>query len=220
MLKLDGVLTGAQVAEVRRVIEDSKFIDGTVSGDPKLKKNLQVERGSQQFDAAIRIVVGALMARPDFKAYALPKQLTLEFNRYDVGMYYKAHMDAALMGGVRAQPMRTDLSFTVYITDPGSYRGGEFVLQTPYGQERIKGKAGDAIVYPSSMLHWVEPVEDGSRWAAVGWIQSMLRDESQRQIMRDLDALRDRVVQTSQDTEARERFDRLQNNLMRYWAEV
>ncbi len=220
MLKLEGVLDAAQIAEVRRIVEAAKFIDGAVSGKATLKKNLQVERGAPQFDAAIRIVVGALMAREDFKTYAMPKQLTLEFNRYDPGMFYKAHMDAALMGGVRGQPMRTDLSFTVYLTDPDSYRGGEFILETPYGQERIKEKAGSVIVYPSTMLHWVEPVEEGSRLSAVGWIQSMLRDESQRQIMHEIDALRSHTVKAFPDSDMQERFDHLQSNLMRYWAEV
>ncbi len=220
MLKFEGVLNEAQIAEVRRIVEAAKFVDGTVSGKASLKKNLQVERGAPQFDEAIRIVAGALMAREDFKTYAMPKQLTLEFNRYDPGMFYKSHMDAALMGGVRGQPIRTDLSFTVYLTDPESYRGGEFVLQTPYGQERIKGKAGTAIAYPSTMLHWVEPVEEGSRISAVGWVQSMLRDETQRQIMYELDALRSSTMEIIPDTAVRERFDHIYNNLLRYWAEV
>jgi PKHD-type hydroxylase len=220
MLKLEGVLNDAQIAEIRRIVEAAKFVDGTVSGKGSLKKNLQVERGAPQFDAAIRIVVGALMAREDFKTYAMPKQITLEFNRYDPGMFYKAHMDSALMGGVGGQPLRTDLSFAVYLTDPDSYRGGEFILETPFGQERIKEKAGNAIVYPSTMLHWVEPVEEGKRLSAVGWIQSMLRDESQRQIMREVSALRSETVKAFPDSDLQERFDHLQSNLMRYWAEV
>ena len=220
MFKIEGLLNEDQIAEVRGIIGQAKFIDGAVSGKASLKKNLQVERSGPQFDSAIRMVVGALMKREDFKNYALPKQITLEFNRYDPGMYYKAHMDAALMGGVRGQPMRTDLSFTVYLSAPESYRGGEFVLQTAYGQERIKGKAGDVIVYPSNMLHWIEPVEEGSRWAAIGWIQSMLRHESQRDIMREVDALRGLAVAAFPDSEMQERFDRLRNNLLRFWAEV
>ena len=220
MLRLEGLLSGPRLAEVRGIVEKAKFIDGTVSGKASLKKNLQVERGEAEFDAAIKIVVGALMAREEFRNYALPKQITLEFNRYDPGMFYKAHMDSALMGGVRGQPMRTDLSFTVYLSEPDSYQGGAFVLQTPYGQERIREPAGNAIVYPSNMLHWVEPVEEGSRWAAVGWIQSMLRDESQRQIMREIDSLRDVAVKSFPDSEMQERFDRLHSNLLRYWAEV
>lgn len=220
MLRLERVLDEAQLAEVRRIIGSAKFVDGSVSGKATLKKNLQVERKTPEFDTAIRIVVSALMAREDFKNYALPKQVTLEFNRYDPGMYYKTHMDSALMGGVRGQPMRADLSFTVYLSDPATYRGGEFVLQTPYGEQRVKEAAGNAIVYPSNMLHRVEPIEEGSRWAAIGWIQSMLREEAQRQIAHEIEMLRALVVEHFPDSELQERFDRLQSNLIRYWAEV
>ena len=220
MLRLEGLLNSAQIAEVRSIVEKAHFIDGAVSGKASLKKNLQVERKGPEFDAAIRVIVGALMAREDFKNYALPKQITMEFNRYDPGMYYKAHMDSALMGGVRGQPMRTDLSFTVYLTDPATYRGGAFVLQTPYGQERVREPAGKATIYPCTMLHWGAPREVASRWAAIGWIQSMLRDESQRQIMREIDSLKALAVKSFPDSEMQERFDRLHSNLLRYWAEV
>ncbi|MFQ5775501.1 MAG: Fe2+-dependent dioxygenase [Kiloniellaceae bacterium] len=220
LLRLKRVLEESQVAEVRRIVESAKFVDGAVSGKPTLKRNLQADRATPEFDAAIKMVVSALMARPEFKNYALPKQITLEFNRYDPGMYYKTHMDAALMGGVRGQPIRADLSFTVFLTDPAAYRGGEFVLHTPYREERIKEPAGNAIVYPSNMLHRVEPVEEGTRWAAIGWIQSMLRTEAQRQIVHEIEALRAMVVAAFPDSEMQERFDRLHSNLLRYWAEV
>ena len=220
MLKLQGVLDAAQVAEVRGIVEKAKFIDGTVSGSPDLKKNLQAERTTPEFDRAIKIVVGALMETEDFKDYALPKQVTLEFNRYDPGMYYKNHMDAAIMGGVRGQPMRTDLSYTVALTEPGAYKGGEFVLCTPFGEERMKLEPGNAIVYPSKMIHRVEPIEEGSRWAAVGWVQSMVRDDAQREILFEIQQLKKLVVPQIQDPNCRERFDHLRGNLTRLWAEV
>ncbi len=130
LLKLEGVLDQAEIAEVRGIIEAAEWIDGSVSGDPALKRNLQAKRATPEFDAAIRKVIGALMSRPEFASYAIPRQVTIEFNRYDPGMFYKNHMDAALMGGVLGQPLRTDLSFTVALTDPASYKGGEFVANT------------------------------------------------------------------------------------------
>ena len=185
---------------MRGIIEAAQWIDGSVSGDPALKRNLQADRATPEFDKAIKKVVGALMARPEFISYAAPKQVTLEFNRYDPGMFYKNHMDAALMGGVRGQPMRTDLSFTVALTDPAAYKGGDFVAETPFGEECMRIEAGNAIVYPSSMIHRVEPIEEGTRWAASGWIQSMVRDENRREILFEI--------------------DRLRGNLVRLWAEV
>jgi PKHD-type hydroxylase len=220
LLKLHGVLAPAEVAEVRRIIEAATFADGAVSGNAALKKNLQAARGTEEFGAAIQKVVGALMARTDFKNYAVPRQVTLEFNRYDPGMFYKNHMDAALMGGIRGQPMRADLAFTVFLTDPRTYDGGEFVLQTPYGEQRIKEQPGNAIVYPANMIHRVEPVTGGTRWAAVGWIQSMVRDDRQREILAEVMQLREKAVAASPDSELPERFDRLHGNLLRLWAEV
>lgn len=219
-LRLENTLAPEAVAEVRRIVAAARFVDGTVSGRADLKKNLQAERSTPEFDRAIKKVIAALMRREDFKTYAAPKQITLEFNRYDPGMYYRDHMDSALMGGVRAQPMRADLSFTVFLTDPAEYRGGEFVLRTAFGEHRIKEPAGNAIVYPSTMLHRVEPIEDGTRWAAIGWIQSMLRSESQREIVYEIRQLRDSVLAVADDAALRERFDRLQSNLVRLWAEV
>ena len=220
LLKLHGVLSPAEVAEVRRIVEAATFVDGAVSGKATLKKNLQAARGTEEFTAAIQKVVGALTANGEFKNYAVPKQVTLEFNRYDPGMFYKNHMDAPLMGGIRNQPMRADLAFTVFLTDPRTYDGGEFVLQTPYGEQRIKETAGNAIVYPANMIHRVEPVTSGTRWAAVGWIQSMVRDDARREILAEIMALREKVVAAFPDSELQERFDRLHGNLVRLWAEV
>ncbi len=220
LLKLEGVLDQAEIAEVRGIIEAAEWIDGSVSGDPALKRNLQAKRATPEFDAAIRKVVGALMSRPEFASYAIPRQVTIEFNRYDPGMFYKNHMDAAIMGGVLGQPLRTDLSFTVALTDPASYKGGEFVAETPFGEERMRLEAGSAVVYPSNMIHRVEPIEEGTRWAAIGWIQSMVRDETQREILVEIESLREAVTRQLNDPDTRERFDRLHGNLMRLWAEV
>ena len=220
LLNLKGVLSDAQVSDLRRTIEQANFVDGSVSGKATLKKNLQMDRNSPVINQAVQVVIKALTANPEFAAYASPKQITMEFNRYEPGMYYKNHMDAAVMGGPRSQPMRADLSFTVFLTDPDSYQGGEFVLQSPYGEERVKGAAGDAIVYPSNMIPRVEPIESGARWAAIGWIQSMLRGDAERQIIHEVLTLREEVVRAFPDSEYQERFDRLYGNLMRLWAEV
>jgi PKHD-type hydroxylase len=124
------------------------------------------------------------------------------------------------MGGIRNQPMRADLAFTVFLTDPRAYEGGEFVLQSPYGEQRIKEEAGNAIVYPANMLHRVDPVTSGSRWAAVGWIQSMVRDDACREILAEVMALREQAVAAFPDSELQERFDHVHGNLVRLWAEV
>ena len=220
LLRLDGVLDRAQVAEVRRIVEAAKWIDGTGTGHPAFKNNLEANRSSPEYNGAIKKVLGALMAQPQFKSYAQPKQVMMSFNRYDPGMFYKNHMDAPIMGMEGGQPMRSDLAFTVALTDPADYRGGEFVVQTPFGEERLKLEAGNAIVYPSTMIHRVEPIEDGTRWVANGWIQSMVRDDARREIIYEFDQLRGIVTREMAGSEIVVRFDHLYSNLMRLWVEV
>ncbi len=221
LLRLESVLDQAQVAEIRRIIEAAKWIDGVITGDPALKNNLVADRRSHpEYGSAIQKVLGALMAQPRFRSYVSPKEITLGFNRYDPGMFYKNHMDAPFMSGARGTPMRSDLSFTVALADPADYRGGEFVIQTPFGEERLKLEAGNAIVYPSTMIHRVDPIEDGTRWAANGWIQSMVRDDVRREIIYEIDQLRGIVTREMTDSEIIVRFDHLYSNLMRLWAEM
>ncbi len=220
LLRLEGVLDRAQVAELRRIMEAAKWNDGAVTGNPAFKNNLEALRSSPEYNSATKKIVGALMAQPKFRSYAWPKQVILGFNRYDPGMFYKNHMDAPIMGMEGGQAMRSDLSFTVALTDPADYRGGEFVAQTPFGEERLKLEAGNAIVYPSTMIHRVERIEEGTRWTAIGWIQSMMRDDVRREILYEIDQLRGIATREISGSEIVERFDHLHGNLMRLWAEV
>ncbi len=220
LLRLEGVLDRAQVAEFRRIMEAANWNDGAVTGDPAIKNNLEALRSSPGYNDATKKILGALMAQPKFRSYAWPKQIMLAINRYDPGMFYDNHMDSPIMGMEGGQAMRSDLSFTVALTDPADYRGGEFVVQTPFGEERLKLEAGAAIVYPSTMIHRVEPIEDGTRWAAFGWIQSMVRNDDRREIMYELDELRGIATREIAGSEIVVRFDHLHGNLLRLWAEL
>jgi PKHD-type hydroxylase len=201
-------------------METANWNDGAATGDPAIKKNLEALRSSPGYNDATKKIVGALMAQPKFRSYAWPKQVMLAINRYDPGMFYGNHMDAPIMGMEGGQAMRSDLSFTLALTDPDDYRGGEFVIQTPFGEERLKLEAGAAIVYPSTMIHRVDPIEDGTRWAAFGWIQSMMRDDSRREILYEINQLRGIATREIAGTDIVERFDHLHSNLLRLWAEV
>ncbi len=220
LLRLEGVLDRAQLAEFRRILAAAKWIDGAITGNPALKSNLEANRSSPEYNGAIKQVLGALLAQPRLKSYAWPKQIMVAVNRYDPGMFYKNHMDAPIMGMEGGRAMRSDLSFTVALTDPAEYRGGEFVAQTPFGEERFRLEADSAIVYPSTMIHRVEPIEEGTRWSAIGWIQSMVRDEGRREILYEIDQLRGIATREISGSEIVERFDHLHGNLMRLWAEV
>lgn len=220
MLKLPGVLAPDALAALRRQLDAAQLVDGTVSGKATLKKNLVSAQGNPGLEQPTQTVIQALSLQPDFKAYAVPKQVTVVFNRYDAGMFYRTHMDAALMGGLRRQPLRADLSFTLFLSEPGDYGGGELVLESPFGEVSLKEPAGTVVVYPSSMLHRVETVSQGARVAAIGWVHSMFRDQAQRQLLFDLYELRRDLVGAFPDSPYQERVDRIQENLVRLWAEV
>ena len=220
MLKLRNALSPEDLAQIRKDLAATQMQDGAVSGKASLKNNLQSPHGNPAMQKATQAIVQALSRQPEFTAYAVPKQMTVVFNRYDVGMHYKTHMDAALMGGLNRQPLRSDLSFTLFLSEPTEYGGGDLVLESPWGEVRVKEPAGTAFVYPSNMLHRVENVTEGSRMAAIGWVQSMFRDQAQREILFDIFKLRADLVSQYPDSEYQERVDRIRENLVRAWAEV
>ena len=219
LLKVPQLLTKQEVARVREVLANNPFQDGAASGKATLKKNLQADQSNQQVQQASRACVSKLFQRDEVTSYSIPKQIYLIFNRYDPGMEYKDHIDAALMGET-GRPLRADISFTIFLSEAEDYEGGEFVLQTPYGEQRIKSAAGDAMLYPSVSLHRVDPVTTGARWAAVGWIQSYIQDNAQRQMVYQMDQLRHEMAADFPESAYPEKFGVIHQNLIRMWAEV
>ncbi len=219
LLKVPKLFGSAEVSQLRDTLERAQFVDGSVSGKAVLKRNLQANQAAPEVTAASKACVGRMFQRQEVTSYAIPKQIYLIFNRYDPGMEYKDHMDAALMGDSQ-RPLRADISFTIFLTDPGDYEGGEFVLQTPYGEQRIKHGAGDVMLYPSTMLHRVDPITTGSRWCAVGWIQSFVKDSEQRRLLFEMDKLRHRIATDLPESSYPEDFGQVHQNLLRMWSEV
>lgn len=220
LIKISKLLSEPELARIHGVLKGAQFAEGSMTGKRMLKNNLQAVGSSPGHNEAIQSIVAAFMKKWEFTSYAIPKQVFLMFNRYDAGMEYQDHIDAALMGGGKRPMLRADVSMTVFLSDPDSYKGGEFVIQTPFGEIRIKEAAGNAIAYPSTMLHRVEPVTEGCRWACVGWAQSMVQDASQRLIIHELDQLRYSLTTEMPDSPYPEKLARTYQNLMRMWAEV
>jgi PKHD-type hydroxylase len=219
------VLSADQVREVREILASCPYEaqqKTTTSGGGErgfIKNNLQVPLGHPAVRPAAELVSRALLGNPDFATCALPRKTRLLFNRYDQGMFYEAHVDAALMPHSKGDVARNDLSFTVFLTDPDEFRGGDFVLQLPYGVKRIREPAGNAILYLADTLHGVEPVESGSRWSVVGWIESFIKDPADRalhiemtRLMRDIEALG--------DTSLKRRFEGVREQLLRRWIDT
>lgn len=185
------ILNRAEAETSQSLLRNMPFSDGKVTAKGlarDVKNNLQYAREARELTELDSLLLRALSRHEEFQASALPRSLTLfTYNRYDVGMEYGPHVDNSLMGDPEFGPRtRTDLSFTLFLSPPDSYDGGELCIESTLGPQEIKLDAGEVVVYPSGSLHWVTPVRRGVRLAAVGWIQSIVPDDRLRAILFDL----------------------------------
>lgn len=193
LVRIPNVLTRAEVAQCRRVLEAAAWADGRATAgeqSAKAKFNLQVPENSTASRELGELVLRALGRTPLFTSAALPYRVYPPmFNRYDVGMKFNAHVDNAIRtvpgtGGFR---MRADVSSTLFLTDPEDYDGGELVVENTYGSQSVKLPAGDLIVYPATSLHHVREITRGSRWSSFFWSQSMVKDDGKRAFLYEMD---------------------------------
>ena len=218
-MTIAGVLTPEDLALVRAAFDKATFIDGreTAGWAAKgVKNNTQAKAGDPAMDKARALVLERLAANALFVTAARPKQFSsLLFARYEKGMEYGAHVDDALMAG-----MRSDLSFTLFIDEPDAYDGGELVLETSAGETAVKGPAGSVFLYPSTTLHRVARLDSGVRRVCVGWAQSFVRNAEQREILFDLDTARRAVFNASGKNAEFDLMSKSLANLLRMWAET
>ena len=224
LLHVEGVLSHEQVARCRETLAAQAWVDGKVTAgeqSAQAKRNLQVPEDAPAARELGELILGALGGNPAFVSSALPLRVFPPlFNRYDAGMAFDTHIDNAIRfaGPVR---LRTDLSATLFLSDPDDYDGGELIVEDAYGEHAVKLPAGDMILYPASSLHRVAPITRGSRWASFFWAQSMVRSDEQRTLLWNLDnsiqALALKVGQTESEVVA---LAGTYNNLLRMWAEV
>ena len=183
-----------------------------------VKDNLQADSADPRTQGLERFVIDALRRHPLFEIAARPARVTrVMFSKYEPGMTYGAHTDDALMG-TGEDKLRTDLAFTIFLADAGSYDGGALVIESALGDQEIKLEAGDAILYPAGSIHHVAPVTRGVRLAAVGWIESFVADAAQREILFDLSMARARLGETGAAHQELLRLDKSISNLLRMWA--
>lgn len=219
MQVLRGVLSADELAALRDALADAPFEDGklTASGlAARVKHNLQMRREDADASPFDQLIAAALARHPLLQAWALPKRITAPlFSRYDPGMAYGAHVDSPLMG--QGQPIRSDLSITVFLNEPAEYDGGELLIETPGSGDgvRVKLPAGDAIIYPTFSLHQVLPVTRGVRLVAVTWVQSLVRDPMMRQVLFDLHAASRSLMEREPDAIETRLVQKAHNNLMR-----
>ncbi len=222
MRVVPAVLTAEEVARVRALIDGAEWIDGNVTSGSQsalAKRNRQLPEDSAAARQAGEIVLDALGRSPLFVAAALPfKVYPPLFNRYGIGDAFDTHVDTAIR--IRRGSdfrIRSDLSATLFLAEPDSYEGGELVIAERAG---IKLAAGDLLLYPASTLHGVEPVRSGERVAAFFWIQSMVRSDSDRDILFDLDTAIQSLSGDGRDPGGLVRLTGVYHNLLRRWAEV
>jgi len=192
LVKVEAVLTKAEVAQCRSVLENTPWVDGKITAGAQsalAKHNLQVPEDAPQARALGETVLRALGRSQGFNSAAVPFRVFPPlFNRYDVGMKFGAHVDNAIrfIAGPNIR-VRTDLSATLFLSEPEDYDGGELVIEDTYGTQSVKFAAGDMVLYPATSLHRVEEITRGSRWASFFWIQSMVKDDGGRTLLYQLD---------------------------------
>ncbi len=223
LLQIPGLLSQPQIDKIHDLIARSAFRDGRETAGVAarlVKSNEEMMPDEQAQQLLNRILMSSLGEQQRFHYAAMPAKLAdFILARYEPGMEYGDHVDEPVMGGPGPK-FRTDISMTVFLTPPESYDGGELVMRTSFGDNRVKLAAGDAVMYPSSSLHHVAQVTRGQRIVALTWIQSQVRDPARREILFDLATARDRLHAQESGSELHQRVDRSYANLLRMWAEV
>ncbi len=225
LLQLPQILSQEEVRTVRaRLADESLWIDGRTSAGPQavgVKRNEQLSQDSTVSRELQAQVLAAVQRSPLFFSAALPRRFFNPlFNRYRPDFpAYGAHIDGAVLHSRRTQEwVRSDVSCTLFLSEPDEYDGGELTIHDTYGQQRVKLPAGHAVIYPSSSLHEVTPVTRGTRIASFFWIESMVRSDEQRRLLYDLDmnllGLRQRHGETAETTALTGTY----HNLLRMWA--
>lgn len=211
------VLSAAEVDALTEAAAALSFDDGktTAGRYAKAVKANEQAAPSDALDAILDTVRGKLLANDLFKSAARPRHFArMLLSRYGPGAEYGTHVDDPIMHGAR-----TDLSFTLPLSDPATYDGGGLVLEDPVEDRVIRAGAGDLVLYPTSALHRVEPVTRGTRLAIVGWVTSWVRDPARREVLHDLDVATAALFDEHGKTPAFDRLFKAKSNLYRMWAD-
>lgn len=229
LVQIPNLLTPEEVAHCRGLLSRSEWVDGKVTAggqSAKAKHNLQIPESSPAAREMGELILSRLGRNELFTSASLAmKVFPPLFNRYDPGMTFDTHIDnairfmpASLTGGASVR-VRTDMSCTLFLTDPADYDGGELVVLDTFGEHRVKLPAGDMVLYSASSRHHVTPVTRGSRWSSFFWVQSMVRDEPARGHLFELDTAIQSLRKTVGDSAEVVRLTGLYHNLLRRWAD-
>jgi len=225
LLRIPAVLTKDEVVRLRARIDAGRWVDGNATSghqSAKAKVNLQLAEESDAARECGDAILAALARNALFFSAVLPRQVYPPlFNRYGMGMTFGDHVD----GAIRVHPptsrrLRTDVSATLFLTDPDDYDGGELTIDDAFGPQAVKLPAGDLVLYPATSVHRVTPVTRGTRVSSFFWIESMVRDDAQRSLLFDMDMA---LVRLARDVPAHPALVSLTgcyHNLLRRWGDA
>lgn len=219
-LEIKNLLSAQEVSRLAEIAKTLRFVDGKVSNPhSQAKDNLQADHGDPLYAESTKIVADAFMRSREFHDFALPVRFAPPLlARYEPGMKYGAHADAALMTTPGGGALRSDLSCTVFLNDPAAYEGGELVIHLGVRAMPIKLAPGHAVLYPSTTLHEVAPVRAGQRLVSITFIQSRVADEHRRDLLFELGEVA-ALEGNAMSWINRTRLDAVRQNLLRMWAE-
>lgn len=221
IITLPDLITPEEFAQIQRLVSVAEFTEGKATAGELLQKakhNQQIPWDHPVMARISGVVMKALGRCDAFMSAAQPRRLaTMLVSRYRPGMSYGLHVDAPIM----AEPnhVRSDLSFTLFLSNPDSYQGGELAIETGSGETTFKLPARSAICYPTGQLHRVRPVEQGERLAVVGWVQSLVREPAVRELLHDLSEAREQLVGKEGTARALDLINKSYFNLLRRYAE-
>ncbi|MGB6007580.1 Fe2+-dependent dioxygenase [Castellaniella sp.] len=246
LITIPDLLSAEHIRQCRQALESADWTDGRATAGHvavDLKNNRQLALDNPIGRQIGDLITQALRRHPVFQSAALPAHiLPPRFNRYEGGEHYGFHIDNAFFrvpGVAPADPaqarpaasqamhaaapasclLRTDISTTVFFSDPDEYDGGELIIQDTYGEQRVKLPAGQAVVYPGTSLHRVTPVTRGVRYGSFFWTQSLVRDDGRRALLLQQDVAIQRLIQSGADADTVSQLTGVYHNLLRLWAE-
>lgn len=225
LIQVQEVLTKEQVKRFREKLDATDWVDGKVTAgyqSARVKDNSQLSEVNPVAIELGREIVEALHRSPVFVAAALPKKIFPPlFNRYAGGQSFGNHVDNSVRRmQSTGEYVRTDLSVTLFLSEPDEYDGGELVIEDTYGNQSVKLPAGDAVLYPSTSLHHVRPVTRGARVSSFFWLQSMVRSDEQRSLLLTLDVAIQRLAQDIPEHPSNVELTGAYHNLLRQWVEI
>ncbi|WP_349571518.1 Fe2+-dependent dioxygenase [Azotobacter salinestris] len=225
LLHIPGVFSRDEVRRIRQALEQAQWLDGKATAgyqSARTKHNLQLAEDDPLALEIATAMLERLWQNPQFMSAALPHKVYPPlFNCYTDGGTFGFHIDNAVRQ-VRgsAERVRTDLSSTLFFSDPDEYDGGELVIQDTYGMQRVKLPAGDLVLYPATSIHQVTPVTRGARYASFFWTQSLVREDSQRSLLYEMDQAIQSLSRDVPDHPALVQLTGNYHNLLRRWGEV